>query len=111
IKCFDQAANPYLTIGCLIAVGLAGLQKRLRLPPETTTDPAACPGPEGQPTTAQRLPESLDQALAALRQSEVIPAAMGPELHHTSTAARAAEAQAFRGQDPGTITTFHRWRY
>jgi glutamine synthetase len=104
IKCFDQAANPYLAIGSVIAAGLAGLDKRLRLPPEVTGDPAGS-------SAAGRLPESLDQALAALRRSEVIPAAMGPVLYDAFTAVRAAEAETFGGQDPATITAAHRWLY
>jgi glutamine synthetase len=108
IKCFDQAANPYLAIGCLIAAGLAGIDQRLTLPRETTGDPATHPSP-GHPT--ERLPQSLDQALAALRQSEVIPATMGPVLYDAFTAVRAAEAETFRGQDPQAVAAAHRWRY
>jgi glutamine synthetase len=104
IKCFDQAANPYLAIGSVIAAGLAGLDKRLRLPAEVTGDPAGS-------HAARRLPESPGQALAALRRSEVIPAAMGPELYDAFTAVRAAEAETFGDQDPGAIAAAHRWLY
>ena len=76
----------------------------LRLPAEITGDPAGS-------HAAGRLPESLDQALAALRRSEVIPAAMGPVLYDAFTAVRAAEAETFGGQDPATITAAHRWPY
>ena len=110
IKCFDQAANPCLAIGSLIAAGLAGLDKRLRLPPETATDPA-CSGPVKPEHAPQRLPGTLDQALTALRHSQVIPAAMGADLYDAFTAVRAAEAEAFQGQDAEAIATAHRWRY
>jgi len=46
-----------------------------------------------------------------LRQSDVIAAAMGPMLYDAFTAVRAAEAEAFRGQDSETIAAAHRWRY
>jgi glutamine synthetase len=111
IKCFDQAANPYLAIGCLIAAGLAGIGNRLRLPPETTIDPATCHGLTTPEHAPQRLPETLDQALAALRRSQVIPAAMGADLYEAFTAVRAAEAETFQGQDPEAIAAAHRWRY
>jgi glutamine synthetase len=107
VKCFDQAANPYLAIGCLIAVGLARIANRLRLPPEITGDPAAV----NQVRAADRLPESLDQALAALRQSQVIPAAVGPMLYDAFTAVRAAEAETYKEKDPELIAAAHRWRY
>ena len=108
VKCFDQAANPYLAIGSVIAAGLAGLERRLTLPPETAGDPATRVS-QAQP--AGRLPRSLDEALAALRQSEVIPAAMGPALCDAFTAVREAESQAFRSMDPETVAAAHRWRY
>ena len=108
VKCFDQAANPYLAIGSVIAAGLAGMERRLTLPPETAGDPGTHLG-QGQP--AGRLPQSLDEALAALRRSEVIPAAMGPVLYGAFTAVREAESQAFQGKDPETVAAAYRWRY
>jgi len=111
IKCFDQAANPYLVIGSVIAAGLAGIERRLTLPPEVTGDPAIDLTPGQRVHTAGRLPDSLDCALAALRRSDVIPAAMGPVLYDAFTAVRAAEADTFGGQDPDTIAAAHRWLY
>ena len=111
IKCFDQAANPYLAIGSVIAAGLSGLDRRLRLPAEVTGDPDPQTAGAGPGHCAERLPQSLDQALAALGQSEVIPAALGPMLYDAFTAVRAAEAETFRGNDPDTIAAAHRWIY
>jgi glutamine synthetase len=108
IKCFDQAANPYLLIGSVVAAGLAGIERRLALPPEVTGDPVTDPGPAH---AARPLPESLHRALAALHRSEIIPDAMGAVLYDAFTAVRAAEAETFHGQDPGTIAAAHRWLY
>jgi glutamine synthetase len=47
---------------------------------------------------------------AALRQSEVIPAALGQALYDAFTAVRAAEAETYRDQHPDTITAARRWR-
>ena len=49
------------------------------------------------------MPETLDQALAALRHSPVIPPAMGTDFYGAFTAVRDAEAEAFQGQDPEVI--------
>ena len=46
-----------------------------------------------------------------LRLMPVIPAALGPVLYDAFTAVRAAEAETFHGQDPGTIAAAHRWLY
>ncbi len=40
LKSFDLSANPYLVVGAVIAVGLAGVDARRQLPPEVTGDPA-----------------------------------------------------------------------
>ena len=60
---------------------------------------------------AERLPHSLEAALAALGQSDVIPDAMGPVLYDAFTAVRAAEAETFAGQDAGSVAAAHRWLY
>ena len=91
--------------------GLAGIGNQLRLPTETTGDPAACHEAAKPEHAPRRLPETPGQALAALRQSPVIPAAMGPMLCGAFTAVRAAEAETFAGPDPGAIAAAHRWLY
>jgi glutamine synthetase len=63
------------------------------------------------PAAHQGLPESVDQALAALRQSQVISAAVGPMLYDAFTAVRAAEAETYKDKDPELIAAAHRWRY
>jgi glutamine synthetase len=40
VKCIDASANPYLLVGAVLALGLAGIERGLRLPPEVTVDPA-----------------------------------------------------------------------
>ena len=110
VKCFDQAANPYLAIGSVIAAGLAGIDRRLRLPPEVTGDPATRHDGDRPDQPAGRLPETPGQALAALRHSAVIGPAMGPMLYNPFPAVRAAKAEPFRGQDPDAIAA-RRWRY
>jgi glutamine synthetase len=111
IKCFDPAANPYLALGSVIAAGLAGIHRRLCLPPEVTGDPDPQTVDPGPAHAARPLPSSLDAALAALRRSEVIPEAMGGVLYDAFTAVRAAEAETFGGLDPDAIAAAHRWLY
>jgi glutamine synthetase len=111
VKCFDQSANPYLAAGALIAAGLAGMERDLRLPDEVTVDPGALSDAELARTGVQRLPQSLDEALSNLEKSDVLRDAMGPMLFGPFTAVRRAEAEAFAGLDPGEIVAAHRWRY
>jgi glutamine synthetase len=111
VKCFDQSANPYLAAGALIAAGLAGMERDLRLPDEVTVDPGALSDAELAHTGIQRLPQSLDEALSNLEKSDVLRDAMGPMLFGPFTAVRRAEAEAFAGLDPEEIVAAHRWRY
>lgn len=111
VKCFDQSANPYLAVGALIAAGLAGVERDLRLPDEVTVDPGALSDQELAHRGIQRLPRSLEDALSHLEKSDILRDAMGPMLFGPFTAVRRAEAEAFAGQDPETIVAAHRWRY
>jgi glutamine synthetase len=111
VKCFDQSANPYLVAGAIIAAGLAGVERNLRLPEEVTIDPGSLPEEELGRRGIQRLPQTLEDALAHLEKSDILRDAMGPMLFGPFTAVRRAEAEAFAGQEPEDIAAAHRWRY
>jgi glutamine synthetase len=111
VKCFDASANPYLAVGTLIAAGLAGVERDLRLPDEVTVDPAALSDTELADRGIQRLPRSVEEALSHLEKSDVLRDAMGPMLFGPFTAVRRAEAEAFAGQEPEAVVAAHRWRY
>jgi len=111
VKCFDQSANPYLIVGALIAAGLAGVDRDLRLPDEVTVDPGGLSDEELAHRGIQRLPQSVEEALSHLEKSEVLRDAMGPMLFGPFAAVRRAEAEAFAGQEPEEIVAAHRWRY
>ena len=106
IKCFDATANPYLMIGSVIAAGLAGIDRGLRLPPETTVDPAAL-----APETVRRLPTDLMEAVAAYEKSVVLREALGEELYEAVLAVRRAEHELFAGRGDEEIIAATRWRY
>jgi len=111
VKCFDQSANPYLVAGGLIAAGLAGVNRDLRLPDEVTIDPGGLSVDELSSRGIQRLPQSVEEALSHLEKSDVLRDAMGPMLFGPFAAVRRAEAEAFAGQEPEEIVAAHRWRY
>lgn len=105
LKCFDGTANPYLLVGCVLAAGLAGVREELRLPAPVTGDPAHGDG------SAPRLPASVDAAAAALEASDVLAAALGPELHDAILTVRRAEAERCSALDPVALTSAVRWRW
>src|SRR5206468_6932652 len=109
VKCFDQSSNPYLVSGAIIAAGLAGVEKDLRLPEEVLIDPGALAEDELAHSGIQRLPRTVEEALSHLEKSEVLRDAMGPMLFGPFAAVRRAEAEAFAGQEPEEIVAAHRW--
>ena len=111
VKCFDQSANPYLVAGALIAAGLAGVERDLRLPEEVTVDPGGLSEDELTRSGVQRLPQTVEEAVSHLEKSDVLRDAMGPMLFEPFVAVRRAEAAAFAGQEPDDIVAAHRWRY
>ena len=63
VKCFDLSANPYLVTGAVIAAGLAGVEKNLRLPEEVTVDPGVLSEEELADSGAVRLPRAVQEAV------------------------------------------------
>jgi glutamine synthetase len=111
VKCFDQSANSYLAAGAVIAAGLAGVERNLRLPQEVTVDPGVLSEDELAAQGIHQLPRSVEEALSHLETSDVVREAMGPMLFGPFTAVRRAEAEAFADQEPDDIVAAHRWRY
>lgn len=111
VKCFDEASNPYLLLGAVIAAGAAGLQRRLQLPQEYTGDPAADDPEELARLGIRRLPTTLREAIREMRDSSVLRATMGPALHESFLAVREADADAFQASDEDAIIRAYRWRF
>jgi glutamine synthetase len=111
VKCFDESANPYLVAGALIAAGLSGVERNLRLPEEVTVDPASLSIEERERMGVRRLPESLEDAVAHLEKSDVLGEALGPVLFNAFVAVRRAEIDLFAGKDDEEVVEAHRWRY
>jgi glutamine synthetase len=111
VKCLDAAANPYLLVGAVLALGLDGVERGLRLPPEMTVDPATLAPAELAATGASRLPQHLGDALERFRASEVLADAMGAALFGTIIAVRETEIAHFESASEEEIVAQTRFRY
>lgn len=80
LKVSDASANPYLALGALIACGLEGIEKSMKLLTETTVDPDYVPKEECKERGIERLPEDLGEALEYLEKDSVILNSMGEGL-------------------------------
>jgi len=111
VKCLDAAANPYLLVGAVIALGIDGIERGLTLPPEVAVDPATLSEDELAAAGATRLPRTLEDALDHFRRSEVLAAAMGSRLFDAVIAVRETEIAQFAGAGDEDIVAATRFRY
>ncbi|MEV5573774.1 glutamine synthetase family protein [Spirillospora sp. NPDC052269] len=111
IKCFDEAANPYLLFASLLAAGRAGLAAKASLPEPVAVDPASLSDTERIRLGIEQLPESLEEAVAAFERDEVLAEALGPEVIDTVAAVRRGEIALFAQASPEQITASTRWRH
>jgi glutamine synthetase len=111
LKPIDGASNPYLALGCLIALGLDGVARGSSLPPPTTEDPSSITRAEARKRSLRRLPKTLEQAVGQLQRSAILRKAMGEVLFEAFLATRRGEIRAFSGMDDVEVIRAHRWRY
>jgi glutamine synthetase len=77
----DAAANPYLATAALIAAGLDGIDRRLDPGPACSEDLFALSMAEVRARGIALLPQSLEAALEALEDSELMRQTLGATLH------------------------------
>jgi glutamine synthetase len=107
LKCFDGAANPYLLVGAVAAIAAGVAVGSRSLPSEVPIDPALLPDAEQPP----RLPQRVEEAVAALRADKLLTAALGEPLLEAFCAVRQAEVELFRDAEPAAIAEASRWIY
>jgi glutamine synthetase len=91
LKTVDATSNPYLALGAVIACGLDGVERALRLPPPTQVPPASLDAIQQRASGIKRLPNKLDISLRALAEDSVILNALGEPLARALIAIRRAE--------------------
>jgi glutamine synthetase len=111
IKPVDGTANPYLAIGGMLAAGLDGLGRELRLPPSTEEDPTTLSREVLAERGVRQLPSSLPEAVEQLAASSVLREAMGEFLFETFLATRRGECDECAGLDDDELIRRTRWRF
>jgi glutamine synthetase len=111
VKCLDGSANPYLLVGSVLALGLDGVARGLRLPGEMTVDPATLSDNQLAAGGVTRLPQSLGEAVEHFSRCEVLAEAMGNDLFGTVVALRRSEIAQFADASERDIVRATRFRY
>jgi glutamine synthetase len=99
----DAAANPYLALGALILAGLWGVREELDQPQILDRDPAELTADEAEHFGVGALPGSLEEALEALEQDEVVRDWLPPRLYELYIGVKRAEIEAVAGQEIDAI--------
>jgi len=105
LRCPDPSANPYLAIAVMLAAGLDGIRQKMPLP-EAMED-TVLRRERSRMRQVEMLPKSLDEALDALSQDDVILKALGPYISDRYLAAKAQELEEYHHQ----ITPWELERY
>jgi glutamine synthetase len=96
IRCPDPSSNPYLATTVMLAAGLDGIRSRTPLP--DALEETLIGKERARHRPVETLPSSLDEALAALEQDDVILEALGPYISDRYLAAKRQELESYHGQ-------------
>ena len=94
LKTVDSSANPYLALGAVIAAGLDGIERKLKVPPPIDVDPGDYSDTELKSKKIKLLPQDLLSSLKFLKKDTVLLDALGSSLATAFTATRQAEWDA-----------------
>jgi len=111
LKASDASGNPYLAIAAVIGAGLAGIEDGLTLPEPIQDEPGSWPEGERERRGIHRLPETAEDAIAAVKLSAPVREALGDDLVGAWTAVRRGDADVARDMPPEDIVASHRYRY
>ncbi|WRX23496.1 Amidohydrolase-related - like 5 [Theobroma cacao] len=103
IKSFDGCANPHLGLAAIIAAGIDGLRRHLRLPGPIDANPATLEG------KLQRLPKSLSESLEALQKDNVVRELIGEKLFVAIKGVRKAEIDYYSKNKDAYKQLIHRY--
>jgi len=111
VKCADLAANPYLLLAGLLVAAKDGLRRDLRLPPETSGDPASLGTDERARRDVRRLPTTMEEAIDAFMDRPALRDRLGPVLTEAILAVRRGEAARMANTEPAAVAAAYRWIY
>src|SRR5689334_21006383 len=93
----DAAASPYLALGAVIWAGVDGIRNERSLPPEPARSFWEMSEAEREAAGARRLPQSLEEALAALEASDAARDWFGETFFRAYLAFKRAELRQIEG--------------
>ena len=96
LRCPDPTANPYLAMAVMLQAGLDGI--RHKMPLSDPMEETLMQGAPGRMRQIEVLPNSLDEALTALSEDDVILSALGPYVSDRYIATKRQEYDEYSRQ-------------
>lgn len=111
IRAADCTASPYLALGVLARAGLEGIRRDLALPPPAKIDPAEMTEEAREEAGITPLPASLDAALEALKEDDVVRGWFPDELYESFLSIKTWEADFAKSTAPDILFARYRHAY
>jgi glutamine synthetase len=111
LKASDASANPYISLGGVIAAALDGIERRLDPGEPIDQDPGNLTDHERQQRGIRRFPLTASEALDELEQDAVLVGALGAGLATEYLKVRRAEAAAYAEKDEAFELDQHFFKY
>jgi glutamine synthetase len=111
LKASDASANPYISLGGVIAAALDGIERGLDPGEPVDEDPGNLTDAERARRGIRRFPETAGEALTELERDEVLMTALGAPLGAEYVKVRRAEAAAYAEHDTAYELEHHFFKY
>jgi glutamine synthetase len=111
LKASDASANPYISLGGVIAAALDGIDRSLDPGEPTNEDPGNLTEAERESRGIRRFPETAGEALDELEKDAVLMTGLGEPLGKEYLKVRRAEAAAYAEQDAAFELEQHFFKY
>ncbi|NDJ60092.1 MAG: glutamine synthetase [Chloroflexi bacterium] len=96
LRCPDPSSNPYLALAVMLAAGLDGIRQKMPLP--EASNETLVPQARRMLHQVEMLPKTLEEALEALEQDDVILGALGPYISDRYLAVKRQEVETYNQQ-------------
>lgn len=94
----DPACNPYLALATMLHAGLEGIEKEYQLPDPVDRDVFAMSEAEREALGIETLPGSLNEAIACMKDSDLVRSALGDHIFDKFIQNKRIEWDAYRSQ-------------
>jgi glutamine synthetase len=111
LKASDASANPYISLGGVIAAALDGIERKLDPGQPFDQDPGNLSDAERKRRGVRRFPEKASEALDELEKDTVLVGALGAPLVTEYLKVRRAEANAYADKDDAFELEQHFFKY